>query len=502
MKRASILLLALFLACTTQAPPPPPPAPAPQAPATMAPEPPPPPPPDPNAFRAKAPEPAPPRPYNFPDVQRVTLDNGMRVLVARMSNAPLVTVRAVVRSGADHDPGDHAGLATFTADMVDEGAGNRSAIDIAEQIGNLGGNLFTGSGYDGSFTHLDILSSQLEKGMDIFADVVRRPRFDQKEFDRVKKDRLTTLLMQKDMAPTIALNRFAQFVYGTTAYGRPSTGTEVTVQKITRKDVKSFYDGHWLPNNISLIITGDVDPAAAQALARRYFNDWKRGRDVEQMMVTPPPIAQSEIYLVDRPASVQSEIRIGHAGVPRSTQDYFPLVVMNSILGGQFTSRLNLNLREKHGYTYGARSQFIFRRQRGPFAASAAVRNAVTMESVRETIAELKRLGTGDITDQELKFVKDYLIGVFPATVETASDLAQRIEDLELYGLPEDYFEHYRERVAAVTKEDVVRVAKKYIDPEHAVILIVGKASEVHTPLASLGYKVRTFDVEGRPLPQ
>jgi predicted Zn-dependent peptidase len=498
MKRAWILLLLVAVACATPAPPPPP-QPVTE---TVAPPPPPPPPPDPNAFRATAPPAGSPRPYRFPDVERITLDNGLRVLVARRTNAPLATVLAVVRAGADHDPAARAGLASFTADMVDEGAGRLSAIQIAERMGNLGATLQSAASYDASVVSLDILDSQLEQGMEVFADVVRRPQFLQREFNRVKKDRLTTLLQQKDVAPVIATNRFAQFVYGGTAYGLPLNGTEATVEKITRGEMKSFYDRHWLPNNTSLIIVGNVDRQQAEVLARKHFSDWKRGRDVEDVRIAAPPIASTTVYLVDRPAAVQSEIRIGHGGVARSTEDYFPLLVMNSILGGQFTSRLNLNLREKHGYTYGAGSGFAFRRQPGPFFAGAAVRNAVTMESVRETVGELRRIGSGDITDQELKFSKDYLMGVFPARVETTSALAERIQELELYALQADYFERYRENIAAVTREDVVRVAKKYVDPDRAVILVVGKVSEVQAPLETLGYKVQTFDIEGRALPR
>jgi len=500
MKRLTLLLLALTLAiaCATQ-----PPLPAErgegQGEGPLAPPPPPPPPlppPDPDAFRATAPAPAPPRAYKFPDVQRITLDNGLRVLIAPTATAPLVTVRAVVRSGAVYDPADDAGLAALTAQLVDEGAGKRTAIQIAEELGNLGASLNTGATFDSSFVALDVLGSELPKGLEIFADVIRRPRFDEKDFEREKKDRLTELLQQKDQPVIIAGNEFARRVYGETAYGRPQAGSAKTVPNITRKDVRDFYARNWVPNNTFLIITGSVDAAAARELAQRYFGDWKRGKDVPDVNVVAPAVERSQIYLVDRPAAVQSEIRVGHAGVPRATDDYFALLTMNSILGGQFTSRLNLNLREKHGYTYGARSAFTFRRQAGPFTAQAAVRNAVTSESVRETMNELQRLGSGDITDEELKFAKDYLMGVFPNTVQTASELAQRIQELELYELPEDYFDHYRERIAAVTKEDVVRVAREHVNPDKLVIVVVGKAAEVREPLEKLSLPVTVTQVE------
>lgn len=503
MKRFRILLLALaVVACTTQTTTPPP-APAPVT-TTVAetPAPAPPPPPPVETFREKAPAASEARPYRFPDVERFTLANGMRVLVARTTNAPLVTVRAAVRSGASHDPTKKPGLATLTADLVDEGAGKRRAIELAEAIGDLGASLNAGADWDVSFVNLDILSSQLSKGFPIFADVVRYPRFESVDFERVKKERMTALVQQRDQAPAIASKRFSQFVYGNTAYGRPMGGTEASVESLTREDVKGFYKRHWVPNNVSLIITGDIDVATARSLAEEYFASWKRGPKVPTITVAAPSIARSQIFLVDRPAAVQSEILVGHAGVSRSTEDYFPLVTMNAILGGLFTSRLNLNLREKHGYTYGARSQFAFRTQPGPFSAGAAVRNAVTSESVKETVGELKRLRSGDITDAELDFAKNYLSGVFPATVQSASQLAQRITELELYNLPADYFDHYRERIAAVTKDDIARVAQKYVDPDKSVILVVGKASEVGEPLRALGYPVALYDVEGKPVTQ
>ena len=497
MKRLSTSLIAVVLAActttTTTKTPEPPPQPTPVVEAA------PPPAPVVEDFRAKAPAPGPARPYRFPEVERITLDNGLRVLIARTTNAPLVTVRAAIRSGAAHDPMNKPGLATLTADLAEEGAGSRNAIRLAEDIGTLGASLNAGADWDLSWVNLDILGTQLPQGFAMFADVLRSPRFEAADFDRVKRERITALAQQRDQAVAIAGNRFAQFVYGESAYGRPMLGTEAAMNAITRDDVRGFHRRHWIPNNTSLIITGDVDVATARNLANQHFGAWKRGSDVPDVTIAAPPIPRAQIYLVDRPAAVQSEIRVGHAGVSRATEDYFPLITMNAILGGLFTSRLNLNLRERHGYTYGARSQFAFRRQAGPFFASTAVRNAVTTESVRETISELNRLRSGDITDTELEFAKNYLMGVFPATVEAASQLAQRVQELELYGLTPDYFDQYRQRIAAVTKADIARVAQKYVDPDKSVILVVGKASEVGEPLRALGIPMTIYDIEGKP---
>jgi zinc protease len=234
---------------------------------------------------------------------------------------------------------------------------------------------------------------------------------------------------------------------------------------------------------------------------RSSFADWKRGKEPPRPAITPAAIDASRIYLIDRPNAVQSEIRVGHIGVPRSCEDYFALTVMNAILGGVFNSRINLNLREKHGYTYGARSAFAFRRLAGPFVVSAPVRNDVTRESIDEMLNELRRIRGGDIEPRELEDTKNYLTGVFPATVQTSSDIAGRLLDMELYDLPQDYFDRYRENIEAIAADDVARVARKYIDPDRSLIVIVGNATQVRDPLAALGIPIHNLDIDGNALP-
>lgn len=451
-------------------------------------------------FRMKAPEPAEPRPFRFPDVTRTTLDNGLRLLVANRETAPLVSMRLVVRSGADRDPRDLAGLASLTSEMLDEGAGGRSAIDIAEEVADLGASLGTGADWDASYVYLMLLDRNLLPGAEIFADVVQRPDFPSKELDRVRRERLTEIRQQRDEPAAIASLRFSRFVYGESPYARPLIGDEASVRAIGAEDVAGFFRDHYLPNNASLIITGRIDRVEAKALAERFFGGWQRGTRDEGAPIEPPAAVQPHIYVIDRPEAVQSEIRVGHAGVPRSCEDYFPLMTMNALLGGVFTSRLNLNLRERHGYTYGIRSAFAFRRHAGPFVVSTAVRNAVTADATNQILFELDRIRQGEVTAEELADTKNYLMGVFPATVQSAGDLANRLQEMELYDLPEDYFDHYRARIEEVTPEEVRRVAEKYLDPENATIVIVGKASEVAPTLSSLGRPFGLYDLEGNPV--
>ena len=450
--------------------------------------------------RTTPPDPAEPRPYHFPHVTRATLPNGLRVLVAESRNAPLVSLRALIRSGADHDTAKNAGLASIVADLLDEGAGNRDAIQIAEDVGLLGAALGTGADWDASYISLDVLSRTAEEALQIFADVTARATLPGDGLERVRAERMNEILQQRNEPGAIAGKRFSNLLYGSGAYGNSVVGNAESVARITIDDVRRFYGEHYLPNNSAIVVSGDLSAESAVDLVARALGDWPRGPETPRPVVEPRRIDVSRIYVIDRPQAVQSEIRVGHIGVPRSCEDYFPLSVMNAIFGGVFNSRINLNLRERHGYTYGARSQFAFRRQAGPFVVAAPVRNEVTRESVNEMLNEMRLIRTGDIETRELEDTKSYLMGVFPATVQTASDIASRLVDMELYGLPEDYFDRYRENIAAVTKEDVEHVARKYLDPDRVLIVIVGNAKEIREPLGSLGMPIHDLDIDGNQL--
>jgi zinc protease len=451
--------------------------------------------------RTTAPAPSEPRPYRFPHITRTVLPNGLRVLVAENHNAPVVSFRTLVRSGADHDTHANAGLAAITADLLDEGAGNRDAIQLAEELGMLGAAMASAADWDASYVSADGLARNGDATLEIIADITARATLPEDGLERVRAERLNELLQQRNEPSVIAGKRFSHLLYGTGAYGNSVSGNPDSVGRITIDDVRAFYKQHYVPNNSAIVVSGDIDPAHAVDLVTRVLGDWERGAEPPRPVIQPRPIDASRVYVIDRPQAVQSEIRVGHLGVPRTCEDYFPLSVMNSIFGGTFNSRINLNLREKHGYTYGARSQFAFRRHAGPFVIAAPVRNEVTLQSVSEVLAELRRIRTGDLEDRELAEVKSYLMGVFPATVQTASDIGSRLVDMELYGLTEDYFDRYRENIANVSKEDIERVANKYLDPDRVLIVIVGNAREIREPLGTLGMPVHELDIDGNMLP-
>ena len=452
-------------------------------------------------FRASAPSAGPPRPYQFPRVTRQTLSNGLEILIAENHNAPLVAVRALICSGADRDTAELAGLASMTAELLDEGAGPRDAIRLAEDLGLLGASLATGTDWDASYVSIDVLSRTFDPTLEIFTDVVRRPMLPEPALERLRSERMMELLQQREEPAAIAGKRFSNLLYGSGTYGNSVIGNPESVSRLTIEDVRRFYSRNAIPNNTAMIVAGDVSSTKVVDAISRMFGDWQRGPSPEKPLITPAAIEKSKIFLIDRPNAVQSEIRVGHVGVPRNCEDYFPLTVMNALLGGVFNSRINMNLRERHGYTYGARSAFAFRRQAGPFVVSAPVRNEVTLESVAEVFNELRRIRTGDIELRELEDTKNYLAGVFPATVQSSSDIAGRLLDMELYGLPQDYFDRYRENIAAITAGDIASVAKKYIDPDRALIVIVGNASQIREPLGTLGYPIHDLDVDGNLLP-
>jgi zinc protease len=448
--------------------------------------------------RTQAPPPGPPRPYHFPRVTRRTLANGLRVLVAENHNAPLVALRTLVHSGADHDTMELAGLASLTSELLDEGAADRDGIRLAEDLGLLGASLGAGADWDASYVSVDVLSRNFDAAFAILSDVDRRPMLPEASLDRVRSERLMDLLQQRDEPASIAAKRFSSLIYGTGAYGNTIVGNPESIARIRVDDIQRFYQTHFVPNNCSMVIAGDVETAKALEAAERLFGDWPQTDVPPRPSVAPQQFSESRIYLIDRPTAVQSEIRVGHIGVARATEDYFPLSVMNALLGGVFNSRINLNLREQHGYTYGARSTFAFRRQAGPFVVSAPVRNEVTRESVAEVMTELRRIRTGDVEERELSDTKNYLMGVFPATVQSAGEVAGRLLDMELYDLPHGYFDQYRENIAAVGKHDVERVAKRYIDPDRAVIVIVGNAKQIREPLGELGVPIHEMDIDGK----
>jgi zinc protease len=441
----------------------------------------------------------------LPQVQRRQLSNGLEVVVIEHHELPVVTMNLVIKSGAASDPENRPGLASLTADMIDEGTKKRSALEISNALTDIGARVGASVDWDATSASLTTLTRHLDRGLDILSDVFTNPAFLDEELKRIRTSRLTTIKRQRDDANSIANIVYASILYGRNhPYGHPVIGDEDSLSAVTAADVRAFYDTFYRPNNATLIVVGDVKPEVILPKLEHAFEGWKKG-DVRAVEI--PNAAGREragIYIVDRPGSAQSVISIGQVAVARNTPDYFPLLVLNSLLGGQFVSRVNLNLREDKGYTYGARTFFDYRRGAGPFAASAGVFTNVTKESVAEFLKELRGVrGEIPITEKELEFSKQAIIRGFPRGFETPGQIANRLGDIVLHNLPDDYFNSYIQKVRAVTLADVRRVANSHLDPSRMAILIVGDRKAIEAGLRSLetvGTTITFVDTEGRPV--
>lgn len=441
----------------------------------------------------------------LPSIQHRQLSNGLKVVIVEHHELPVVTMNLIVKSGAAADPQKRGGLASLTADLLDEGTKTRSALQLSNSLSDIGARVGTSADWDSSSVSLATVTRHLDKALDIYADVITNPAFKEDELNRSRARRLNNVKQQRDNAAAIANIVYASILYGRNhPYGHPATGDEDSLKAIEPDEVRSFYSNFYRPNNSTLIVVGDVKPETILPQLERAFAGWQKG-DVP--MVSIPETQNREqvgMYIVDRPGSAQSVITIGQIGVPRSTPDYFPLLVLNTMLGGQFVSRINLNLREDKGYTYGARSSFDYRRGAGPFSASAPVATKDTKASVNELMRELRGIrGEIPITAKELEYSKQAIIRGYPRGFETPNQIANRLGDVVLYDLPDDYFNSYIQKVRAVTLDDVQRVANRYLDPAKMAIVVVGDRKVIEPGLRSLdavGTTVTFVDMEGKPV--
>lgn len=435
----------------------------------------------------KPPELAPPPAVKLPPIAVRTLGNGLSLMIVEQHELPVADFILLVRTGGEADPSGLGGLASLTADMLDEGTATRTALEIADQAAFLGVDIGTGSRWDASMVSLHTTTAQMDSALALFADVALHPAFPEADLARVRKDRLTSLLQLRDRGPAIADRVFARVVFGSAnPYGHALTGTEATVSAIGRSDIQRFHDTYFRPNNATLIVVGDVTPDDVERRATALFGSWQRG-EIPPTSYGPVPAATARtIYLVDKPGAAQSSFRIGGVGVARSTPDYFAIEVMNTILGGSFSSRLNQNLRETHGYTYGAGSGFGMRREPGPFTAQAEIVAAKTDSALLQFLAELRAIrDTVPIT--ELTRAKHLLQLQLPGDFETTGSIAGQLIPVVLYELPLDFYDRYVGRIEGVNQAAVQRVARREIQPDSVAVVIVGDSKSIEPALKSLG---------------
>jgi len=455
--------------------------------------------------RSHPPQPGPPAPLHLPAIQKQKLSNGLPVWVVELHKVPVAQINLVVLSGTANDPPGKYGVASLAAAMLEEGAGSRSALEIADAIDYLGADLGTATTSDLSAVRLHVPVARLADALPIMADVALRPTFPKDELDRQRQQRLTSLLQGRDDPPTISAIAFSRILYGKGhRYGTAQMGTAETIKTLTSDDLRAFYTSAFRPENAVLLAVGDITADKAMPLFEKSFGAWKASGAAASEKLPPtdePPARQ--VYLVDKPGAPQSQIRIGRIGVPRSTSDYFPIQVLNTVLGGSFTSRLNMNLREVHGYAYGASSAFDMRGAAGPFYAAAGVQTDKTAEALKEFFNELNAI-LKPVPAEELSRAKNYVALRFPSAFETTGDISRRLEDELVYKLPDDYFAKYVQNIQAVTAADALRVAQKYINPERVAVVVVGDLKTIEPGIRALNLgpiKVMTIDEVFGPKP-
>jgi len=436
--------------------------------------------------RSRLPEPGAVRPFAFPAIEKSALPNGLRVWTVPHVAIPVVTLMLLVRRGAADDPIGREGLAAITIDMLDEGSGSRSAIEIHEALARLGAQLDSDIGPDAALLTVTVLSRFAAPALQLLADIVARPSMSEPDFLRVRELRLHRLTQLRDMPGAVADRAFMRLLYGAHPYGHTPLGSEQALSAMTVDDVRSFHRAMLRPAEATLLVAGDCRHDEIAAVAERVFAGW----DSAPAGATPPIAALPQpprLNAIRRPGAPQSELRIGHVAVARNTPDYHALVAANMVLGGQFVSRINLNLREHKGFTYGARTAFDFRRLPGPFMLQVSVHTAATTEAIAESLQEIAAIRGGrPVTAEELAMGVAALTRGYARNFETAEQVARAATQIALYDLPDDYFATFVPNVERVTVDDVTRVAAAHLDPSRLTTLMVGDYDAVADGLPQL----------------
>jgi zinc protease len=429
--------------------------------------------------------------FRFPDIVRHTLSNGIEVRTIEHRAAPVITFVLQVEGGSGADPGTQEGLAAITADMVDEGTGSLSAIDVSDAITRIGADYDVEVASDVTTFSLTTLERFSARGAQLLADLLIRPSLRETDFQRVRQLRLDRLRQLKDVAPAVAERAFLRLLYGQHPYGHLAIGNDAALRALSIADVSAFHSERFVPSRATMVMAGDMTHEAMRALAEASFGGWVNRADpvarLRASEIEPADKPKGQLAIVPRDGAAQSELRIGHLSARRDTPDYSPLLVMNSVLGGQFVSRVNLKLREEKGYTYGARTGFDWRRGRAPFSLQTSVHTAATADAVRDAHAEIDDLrGDRPVTSNELTLAKASLTRGYPRNFETAAQVARAVGQLALYGLPDTYFQEFMPKVNAVTRDDVTRVAGAYLDPHRLTTLVVGDHGAIRESMSRL----------------
>lgn len=409
---------------------------------------------------------------------RSVIANGMTVLFLEQHFLPTVEIHALVKVGSAQDPPDKAGLANLTASLLDEGTVIRTSRQIAEQIDFVGGSLGAHATEDFTTASARVLKKDADLGFALLADMLQHPAFHKQEFERVRAQILGEIVSDDDDPGNVAMKAFHQLIFHGHPYSWPAHGTEDTLNRITVADIQQFHAREYVPNQTILVIVGDLTQEQAATLVQNHFGSWKKGTSPSSITKKPTPLDRKMVQLIEKDLT-QSTIVLGHTGISRSNPDYYAVTVMNYILGaGGFSSRLMDSIRDKQGLAYGVMSQFDTRLMPGAFLINLQTRTEVTNQAITGVLTEIKGIRDAPVTDQELSEAKSFIVGSFPLRIDSSAKLANVLAQVEFYNLGLDYFTQYPKAIEKVTKDDVLRVAKQYLDPQHYALVVVGSIAK------------------------
>jgi zinc protease len=429
------------------------------------------------------------------------LPSGLNVVLDYRKGWPVVAAKLVVRSGTGANPTEKPGLANFTLNMLDEGTTTLSANQFSDLLEQLGAHLEQTAAEEYVALTLTSARSHIQGGLDLLADAAMNAAFPEKEIERERKNILGELSQEKADAWSTANRVVTMVVNGEKSpFGYTSLGTGESVTAMTQVDLRDYWAEHIVPENSALIVSGDLTQSELTAMLSKTLGAWKSGSSKAAGTSTAMPVSNaSRLVIVDMPGASQTELRFALSGPARSTPDYEPLQVMNAIFGGLFSSRINLNLREKHGYTYGARSSFTYLRNFGWFTASSGVRTDVTGPAAREVLSEVRKIDESAVSDEEMKLARELLVGALPARFQTTEQTVNALTDLVNYDLGLDFYSNYARKVTAVSKDQVEVIAKKYLVPEKVLVVAVGDRKKIEPGMSALGLgKIQLRDAEGK----
>jgi zinc protease len=443
------------------------------------------------------PKPSAPRSYHFPEFEDEMLANGIRLVTAPVPKLPVVTVLVIVDAGSANDAPGKEGVAALTAGALLEGGEELDGAAIAERFEQLGTSVESGADWDSAFIKITTLTERLEAATMLLGQTISSPGFPEREVERLRAERLAEILQLETEPRGLADEKFAEFLYrAESRYAKPDEGSTESVRSLSRGDVADFYRERYRTGATTVVVAGDISASRAKTLITRAFESWHPGVPSRRLVTASARSDRRMLHVVNKADAPQSELRVGHIGLQRKHPDFFPVLVMNAVLGGLFGSRINLNLREAHGYTYGASSYFEWRRAPGPFVVSTAVQSEVTAPALREILHEIDRIRTEPISESELSLARDYLAGVFPIRYETTAAIASALASLVVYELPADYYDSYRRNVSAVSVADVLDAARAHVHPDELQTTVVGDAEVIRQSLDGLALgDLHVYDV-------